>query len=94
MEVRVKRRDARTLWENNIYFERAFEQCADFLAHSTFAPRQGIRERPGRLLVVERFSGLREQFLGRRRHRPLRRRQPVDHLLDTAVQELPIGIHR
>jgi putative hydrolase of the HAD superfamily len=24
-----------TLWENNIYFERAFDEFADFLAHST-----------------------------------------------------------
>jgi len=27
-----------TLWENNIYFERAFEHFCDFLAHSTLAP--------------------------------------------------------
>jgi putative hydrolase of the HAD superfamily len=29
-----------TLWENNIYFERAFEDFYDFLAHSTLAPDQ------------------------------------------------------
>jgi putative hydrolase of the HAD superfamily len=29
-----------TLWENNIYFERAFERFADFLAHSTLTARQ------------------------------------------------------
>jgi putative hydrolase of the HAD superfamily len=27
-----------TLWENNIYFERAFEDFCDFLAHSTLSP--------------------------------------------------------
>lgn len=27
-----------TLWENNIYFERAFEEFVEFLAHSTLAP--------------------------------------------------------
>src|SRR5205809_7673601 len=27
-----------TLWENNIYFERAFEQFTDFLAHSSLTP--------------------------------------------------------
>ncbi|MGP0074017.1 MAG: HAD family hydrolase [Bryobacteraceae bacterium] len=27
-----------TLWENNIYFERAFEDFCDFLSHSTLAP--------------------------------------------------------
>ncbi|HUB33514.1 MAG TPA: HAD family hydrolase [Bryobacteraceae bacterium] len=29
-----------TLWENNIYFERAFEQFVDFLAHSSLTPCQ------------------------------------------------------
>ncbi len=27
-----------TLWENNIYFERAFDQFCDFLAHSSMSP--------------------------------------------------------
>jgi putative hydrolase of the HAD superfamily len=27
-----------TLWENNIYFERAFEEFAAYLDHSTFSP--------------------------------------------------------
>ncbi|MBZ5583562.1 MAG: HAD family hydrolase [Acidobacteriia bacterium] len=29
-----------TLWENNIYFERAFEEFVQFLGHSTMTPRQ------------------------------------------------------
>ncbi len=29
-----------TLWENNIYFERAFEEFVEFLDHSTLTPRQ------------------------------------------------------
>jgi len=29
-----------TLWENNIYFERAFDDFCDFLAHSTLSPGQ------------------------------------------------------
>jgi len=29
-----------TLWENNIYFERAFEQFCDFLAHSSMTPAE------------------------------------------------------
>ena len=29
-----------TLWENNIYFERAFDEFVEFLAHSTMAPQQ------------------------------------------------------
>jgi putative hydrolase of the HAD superfamily len=32
-----------TLWENNIYFERAFEQFVAFLAHSSMAP-QDVRD--------------------------------------------------
>jgi putative hydrolase of the HAD superfamily len=29
-----------TLWENNIYFERAFEEFTDFLAHSRMQPHE------------------------------------------------------
>jgi putative hydrolase of the HAD superfamily len=29
-----------TLWENNIYFERAFEEFIDFLAHSSMQPQE------------------------------------------------------
>jgi len=29
-----------TLWENNIYFERAFEEFCDFLAHSSVPPAE------------------------------------------------------
>ncbi len=29
-----------TLWENNIYFERAFDEFVDFLAHSSLTPPQ------------------------------------------------------
>ena len=29
-----------TLWENNIYFERAFEDFTDFLAHSSMQPQE------------------------------------------------------
>ena len=29
-----------TLWENNIYFERAFEEFVEFLAHSRLSPRE------------------------------------------------------
>jgi putative hydrolase of the HAD superfamily len=29
-----------TLWENNIYFERAFEEFVDYLGHSSLAPAQ------------------------------------------------------
>ena len=29
-----------TLWENNIYFERAFDEFIDFLRHSSLQPRE------------------------------------------------------
>jgi putative hydrolase of the HAD superfamily len=29
-----------TLWENNIYFERAFDEFCDFLAHSSMSPAE------------------------------------------------------
>jgi putative hydrolase of the HAD superfamily len=29
-----------TLWENNIYFERAFDEFVDFLGHSSMAPAE------------------------------------------------------
>jgi putative hydrolase of the HAD superfamily len=29
-----------TLWENNIYFERAFDEFVEFLDHSTMTPRE------------------------------------------------------
>ncbi|MGA2325502.1 MAG: HAD hydrolase-like protein [Bryobacteraceae bacterium] len=29
-----------TLWENNIYFERAFQEFVDFLGHSTLTPEE------------------------------------------------------
>ena len=29
-----------TLWENNIYFERAFNEFIDFLGHSSLQPRE------------------------------------------------------
>ena len=29
-----------TLWENNIYFERAFDEFVEFLCHSSLTPRQ------------------------------------------------------
>jgi putative hydrolase of the HAD superfamily len=29
-----------TLWENNIYFERAFDEFAEFLGHSSMSPKE------------------------------------------------------
>src|SRR5258708_16295814 len=40
-----------TLWENNIYFERAFEEFTEFLAHSSM-PAQEIREALDEIEIV------------------------------------------
>ena len=32
-----------TLWENNIFFERAFEEFVDFLDHSSMTADRGPR---------------------------------------------------
>lgn len=40
-----------TLWENNIYFERAFDRFCDFLAHSRLTPAQ-IRETVNEIEIV------------------------------------------
>ncbi len=42
-----------TLWENNIYFERAFEDFCDFLGHSTLSPAE-IRAVLDEIEVVNR----------------------------------------
>ena len=36
-----------TLWENNIYFEHAFDEFVEFLDHSSLTPARGAR-RAGR----------------------------------------------
>ncbi len=42
-----------TLWENNIYFESAFEEFVDFLAHSTLTPAQ-VRAALDEIEIVNR----------------------------------------
>ena len=37
-----------TLWENNIYFERAFEEFTEFLAHSSMKPQRRYGRRSTR----------------------------------------------
>ena len=47
-----------TLWENNIYFERAFDAFYDFLSHSTLT---SMREHKGYLYL----GGLENNRIGR-----------------------------
>ena len=47
-----------TLWENNIYFERAFDEFCDFLSHSTMTPQQvrDVHAAGGELIVSPNFN--------------------------------------
>ena len=42
-----------TLWENNIYFERAFDDFCDFLDHSSLTPPQ-VRDVLNEIELVQR----------------------------------------
>jgi putative hydrolase of the HAD superfamily len=42
-----------TLWENNVYFERAFDEFAEFLGHSTLTPA-GVRSVLDEIELVNR----------------------------------------
>jgi putative hydrolase of the HAD superfamily len=42
-----------TLWENNVYFERAFDEFAEFLGHSTLTPA-GVRRVLDEIELVNR----------------------------------------
>jgi putative hydrolase of the HAD superfamily len=54
-----------TLWENNIYFERAFENFVEFLAHSSLTPPQ-VREVLNEIeLVNARIHGYGARNFGR-----------------------------
>ena len=46
-----------TLWENNIYFERAFEEFVEFLGHSTLSPRE-VRD------VLDEIEGVNAKIHG------------------------------
>src|SRR4029077_5029463 len=54
-----------TLWENNIYFERAFDQFVEFLAHSTLTPSQGSGMRHDIERVNARIHGYGSANFGR-----------------------------
>src|SRR5258708_18524849 len=54
-----------TLWDNNIYFERAFEEFTDFLAHSSLRPQE-IRAALDEIeLVNARIHGYGSKNFGR-----------------------------
>jgi putative hydrolase of the HAD superfamily len=54
-----------TLWENNIYFERAFEEFNDFLAHSSLRPQEVRAALDEIELVNARIHGYGSKNFGR-----------------------------
>ena len=70
-----------TLWENNIYFERAFEEFCDFLDHSSLTPWQ-IREVLNEIeLVNAKIHGYGSLNFGRNLQ------QAYQHLAERAIRE-------
>lgn len=84
-----------TLWENNIYFERAFDAFCDFLNHSTLTPPQ-IREALNEIeLVNSKIHGYGSMNFGRNlqqayRHLAQRkiRVEDLEHILSLAAKIL------
>jgi putative hydrolase of the HAD superfamily len=70
-----------TLWENNIYFERAFDDFVEFLNHSTLSPPQ-IRDVLNEIeLANSKVHGYGSKNFG------LNLQQAYHHLAERAIQE-------
>jgi len=70
-----------TLWENNIYFERAFEEFVEFLGHSRLSPRE-VRDVLDEMeLANARIHGYGSLNFGRNL------RQCYQHLVEREVRE-------
>jgi len=70
-----------TLWENNIYFERAFDHFVDFLDHSRLSPFQ-VREVLNEIeLVNSKIHGYGSQNFGRNLQ------QAYQHLAEREIRE-------
>ena len=70
-----------TLWENNIYFERAFEDFVEFLGHSSMTPQQ-VRDVLDEIETVNaRIHGYGSLNFGRNL------RQCYQHLAEREVRE-------
>jgi putative hydrolase of the HAD superfamily len=70
-----------TLWENNIYFERAFDEFVEFLGHSSMTPRE-IRDVLDEIEAVNaKIHGYGSLNFGRNL------RQCYEHLAQRAVRE-------
>jgi putative hydrolase of the HAD superfamily len=74
-----------TLWENNIYFERAFDDFVDFLAHSALKPTQ-IREILNEIeLVNSRMHGYGARNFGKNLQQAYR------HLAEREIRDGDLG---
>lgn len=90
-----------TLWENNIYFEKAFDDFVDFLAHSSLTPPQ-VREILNEIeLANARIHGYGARNFGRNlqqayHHLAERETQPddLDHIMALAerILEQPVEL--
>lgn len=70
-----------TLWENNIYFERAFDEFVDFLDHSTLTPQQ-VRD------ILDELEAVNAKIHGYGSHRFGRNLQEVyRHLAEREIRE-------
>jgi len=70
-----------TLWENNIYFERAFDDFVDFLGHSTF-PAAQVRDVLNEIeLVNAKVHGYGSKNFGRNLQ------QAYQHLAEREIRE-------
>jgi putative hydrolase of the HAD superfamily len=84
-----------TLWENNIYFERAFDHFCDFLDHSSLTPPQ-VREALNEIeLVNAKIHGYGSMNFGRNLQQAYRhlaereiRAEDLEHVLSLAAKIL------
>lgn len=77
-----------TLWENNIYFERAFDEFVQFLAHSTMTPAEIRAVLDGIELANAKIHGYGSANFGRNLrqcYQHLTQRDVCDGDLDTVI---------
>ena len=90
-----------TLWENNVYFERAFDTFCDFLAHSSLSPVQ-VRETLNEIESVnskihgygsKNFGRNLQEAYGKLAEREIRQ-DDLDHVMSLAerILEQPIEL--
>jgi putative hydrolase of the HAD superfamily len=90
-----------TLWENNVYFERAFDAFCDFLSHSSLSPVQ-VREILNEIeLVNAKIHGYGSKDFGRNLQEAYRRlaereirQDDLDHVMSLAerILEQPVEL--